>query len=73
MRKNGDATPSGWIAEQTSWTKPGSVSSAERVPPPTVSAASSTRTESPARASTIAAASPFGPEPTTIASTSGMP
>ena len=51
VRKNGDATPSGWIAEQTSCTKPGSVSSAERAPPPTVSAASSTRTESPARAS----------------------
>ena len=26
--------PSGWMAEQTSWPKPGSVSSAVRVPPP---------------------------------------
>ena len=72
VRKNGEATPSGWIAEQTSWTKPGSVSSAERAPPPTVSAASMTRTESPACASAIAAASPFGPEPTTTASTSDI-
>ena len=39
-RKNGDAIPSGWAVEQTSWTNPGSVSSADRVPPPTVSAAS---------------------------------
>ena len=46
-RKNGDATPSGWIAEQTSCTNPGSVSSAERVPPPIVSLPSSTRTERP--------------------------
>ena len=68
VRKNGEATPSGWIAEQTSWTNPGSVSSAERAPPPTVSAASRTRTVSPACANTIAAASPFGPEPTTTAS-----
>ena len=51
-----------------SWTKPGSVSSAERDPPPIVSAASSTRTERPARARAIAAARPFGPEPTTTAS-----
>ena len=64
--------PSGWIAEQTSWTKPGSVSSAVRIPPPTVSAASSTSTERPARASTIAAASPFGPAPTTTASGIGQ-
>ena len=48
-------------AEQTSCTKPGSVSSAERAPPPIVSLASSTSTERPARASAIAAASPFGP------------
>ena len=38
VRKNGDAGASGWTAEQTSCTKPGSVSSAERAPPPTVSA-----------------------------------
>ena len=66
------ATAIGWIAEQTSWQKPGSVSSAVRIPPPTVSAASSTCTERPARASTIAAASPFGPAPTTTASASGI-
>src|SRR5687767_10118441 len=54
--------------EQTSCTKPGSVSSAERTPPPIVSAASCTSTSRPARASVIAAASPFGPEPTTTAS-----
>ena len=34
-RRNGEATASGWIAEQTSWTNPGSVSSADRMPPPT--------------------------------------
>ena len=35
QRENaGDATPRGWIAEQTSWTNPGRVSSSERVPPP---------------------------------------
>src|SRR5690242_17220678 len=47
---------------------PGRVSSAERVPPPTSSAASYMRTDRPARASSIAAASPLGPAPTTIAS-----
>ena len=68
-RMNGDAAPMGWKAEQTSWTKPGRVSSAERHPPPIVSFASYTVTERPLRASSIAAASPFGPAPTTIAST----
>src|ERR687885_2263798 len=56
------------MAEPTSWTKPGRVSSAERAPPPTVSSASSTITERPLRASSTAAAKPFGPEPTTTAS-----
>src|SRR5437773_1358260 len=37
------------------------------MPPPTRSAASWTTTSSPARASVIAAARPFGPEPTTTA------
>ena len=60
--------PIGWTAEQTSWTKPGSVSSAERVPPPISSSASRTSTSRPFRASSIAAARPFGPEPITIAS-----
>ena len=67
-RRNGEASGCGWTAEQMSWTKPGSVSSAERDPPPIVSAASSTRTERPARARAMAAASPFGPAPTTTAS-----
>src|SRR5437867_6408394 len=58
------------MAEQTSWTKPGSVSSAERAPPPSVSRASKTQTEQPARASSIPAASPFGPDPTMTASNS---
>ena len=61
LRRNGEASASGWIAEQTSWRKPGSVSSAVRVPPPIVAAASSTSTERPAWASAIAAARPFGP------------
>src|SRR5215469_18257158 len=56
------------MAEPTSCTKPGSVNSRERAAPPIVASASSTWTETPARASVIAAASPFGPEPTTIAS-----
>src|SRR5918998_2747695 len=53
--------------------KPGSVSSAERVPPPTVSSASRTATERPFRASSTAAARPFGPEPTTTASYITLP
>src|SRR6266480_2824919 len=48
--------------------KPGSVSSAERAPPPIVALASNTSTEHFARARVIAAARPFGPEPTTTAS-----
>ena len=34
VRQNGDAIANGWTAEQMSWTKPGSVSSADRTPPP---------------------------------------
>src|SRR5215212_6399554 len=67
-RKTGEAYPKGWMAEPRSWMKPGSVISAERVPPPTVSLASSTATERPLRASSTAAARPFGPAPTTTAS-----
>src|SRR6266404_4285166 len=48
--------------------KPGSVSSSERVPPPMVAAPSMTSTDLPARASVMAAARPFGPDPITIAS-----
>src|SRR6185312_15036394 len=68
VRKNGDAIASGWTAEQMSWTNPGKVSSAERTPPPIVGSASSTSTFRPARAISIAAARPFGPDPITIAS-----
>ena len=64
---------SGRIVEQTSCRNPGSVSSAVRVPPPAVGAASYTRTERPARASVMAAARPLGPAPTTIASTGPSP
>src|SRR6266540_3755972 len=66
--KNGDSAAMGWIAEQTSCTKPGSVSSAERAPPPISSFASYTATEWPARAIWMAAARPLGPAPTTTAS-----
>src|SRR5205823_3959179 len=58
----------GWTAEQTSWTNPGSVSAADRAPPPIVSFASTTSTARPRRARATAAASPFGPDPTTTAS-----
>ena len=66
--RKGEPTPKGWIAEQTSCSSPGTVSSSVRVPPPIVSRASSTVTESPRWASVTAAASPLGPEPTTTAS-----
>jgi hypothetical protein len=68
FRRTGDPGTNGWIDEQTSCTKPGRVSSAERVPPPNVSSASRTSTRLPARASVTAATRPFGPDPTTIAS-----
>src|SRR5690606_3974903 len=67
-RRYGEATANGWIAEHTSWTTPGRVSSALRIPPPTVSDASSTVTDSPWPARVSAAARPFGPDPTTTAS-----
>ena len=63
----GEQAAMGWIVEQISWTKPGRVSSAERAPPPTVSAPSYMVTARPARANTIAALKPFGPDPMTIA------
>ena len=71
--KNGDTAVRGWTAEHTSWTKPGRVSAALRVPPPMVSAPSRTSTERPAAAHVMAAASPFGPEPTTTTSTTSSP
>jgi len=43
------------------------MASALRVPPPIVSAASSTVTSTPALAKWTAAANPFGPLPTTMA------
>ena len=70
-RKKGEAAAIGCPAEQTSWIRPGTVSSALRVPPPIVSAASSTVTSTPARASATAQARPLGPEPTTVAVLTG--
>jgi hypothetical protein len=61
-------TAIGWMALQMSWRKPGSVSSFVRVPPPTRGAASYTTTERPVFASSMAAARPLGPDPTTAAS-----
>ena len=69
----GDPTPSGWTAEQMSWARPGTVSSAVRVPPPISSAASSTVTDSPAVARVTAAARPLGPAPITTASQASCP
>ncbi len=65
----GDPAPNACTAAPTSCTKPGSVYSAERQPPPTWSAASSTVTDRPALANVTAAARPLGPDPTTTAST----
>src|SRR5438132_10022594 len=48
---------------------PGSVSASDRVPPPMVDSASRMRTDLPAALRTMAAASPLGPAPMTIAST----
>src|SRR5690606_37351811 len=67
-----EARAVGWTVEQTSWTNPGSVSAVDRVPPPTVDAASNTTVRRPARAIVTAAMSPFGPDPTTTASYSLM-
>ena len=67
-RITGDDTASACTVEQTSCTKPRSVSAADRHDPPTVCAPSRTRTDRPARASSIAAHSPLGPEPMTMAS-----
>ena len=59
--RNGEATPNGCTAEHTSWSTPGTVSSALRVPPPMVSAPSSTVTERPAWASAHRGGQPVGP------------
>jgi len=66
VRKNGDASAMGWTAEQTSCTNPGSVNGLDRAPPPIASLASSTKTDRPVCASTIAAASPLGPDPIVV-------
>src|SRR5690349_18245832 len=71
-RKTGDARAAGCTAEHTSCWNPGSVSPADRTPPPIDDAASNTRTESPARAATTAATRPFGPLPTTETSTTSV-
>ena len=68
VRKNGEARPSGWTAEHTSWRKPSSVSGSVRAPPPGTGCASRTSTDRPRIASAMAAARPFGPEPTTTTS-----
>ena len=68
-RKAGEARSSGCTAEQTSWRKPGSVSSAVRHPPPGSSGRLVTSTASPARARVSAADEAVGPgSPTTTAS-----
>src|SRR5690606_1047921 len=64
----GEAIAIGWMAEQTSCLKPGRVNALVRVPPPIVSAPSTIKVESPCCCSVIAAANPFGPEPTIMAS-----
>src|SRR4029077_15295662 len=69
--KKGEQTAMAKTEEQTSWRKPGSVSTAERTPPPGTSAHSRTTTDFPACAIRMAAASPFGPEPTAMASVVG--
>ncbi|GAQ67540.1 hypothetical protein SsS58_07996 [Streptomyces scabiei] len=66
LRRNGEPTAIGWVAEQWSCRSPG-VSSLVRVPPPMVPAASRTVTSTPSRARYTAAARPFGPLPTTTA------
>src|SRR3954462_12067497 len=51
---------------------PGCVSSADATAPPATSLRSSTVTDHPARARRAAATKPFGPEPTTTASTASL-
>ena len=67
-RIKGDAIAIGCIAEQTSCLNPGNVSSFVRIPPPIVSDPSTISVERPCCCNIIAAAKPFGPEPTIIAS-----
>ena len=74
MRANtGEAAAAGYTDENVSWRKPGSVSSSVATAPPARSDASSTSTRHPERAISIAAAKPFGPEPTTRRRSSSAP
>ncbi len=70
---NGEANASGWTAEPRSLTKPSPTSGAERVAPPGSGAASRTTTDRPVLATVMAAARPFGPDPTTTTSTADGP
>ena len=58
--RNGEAAAIGWTAEQSSWRTPGTVSSLVRVPPPIVSAASSTVTSHPLARQRHRAGQPVG-------------
>src|SRR5450432_4216590 len=60
------------MAEQTSCLKPGNVRASVLIPPPMLLFASNNITDSPACCNVMAAASPFGPDPTTTASYSGL-
>src|SRR5262249_20670575 len=66
--KAGGSTTSGWVAEQSSRIRPGSVSSPLLAPPPISAAASITVTSTAALVSVAAQAGRFGPAPTTTAS-----
>ena len=72
-RKNGEPTPRGWIAEQTSWTKPGRVSSVGAQATADRSAASSTSTDRPARARSWRRPARSGPSPPRRRRRSGRP
>ena len=65
--KNGEPAANGCTAEPKSCRNPGSVSGKVRAAPPGSASASKTSTRSPACASTMAAASPLGPDPITHA------
>ena len=67
VEKNGEASAIGCTADPKSCRNPGSVSGRVRAPPPGCGSASNTSTRSPACASTMAAARPFGPAPITTA------
>ena len=59
--ENGEPTAIGWIAEQWSCSRPGTISSLVRVPPPISSAASSTVTCDAGLARAIGGGQPVGP------------